>query len=80
MKDAPEKKVEEPATTESRNAAEAKSEFTLSDEDRTQLDELFGAEAAAKIIDLHARVLASPKEPPKKLGQVEAGVVEGGAA
>lgn len=76
MKDAPEKKVEEPATTESRNAAEAKSEFTLSDEDRTQLDELFGAEAAAKIIDLHARVLASPKEPPKKLGQVEAGVVE----
>lgn len=76
VKDAPEKKVEEPATTESRNAAEAKSEFTLSDEDRTQLDELFGAEAAAKIIDLHARVLASPKEPPKKLGQVEAGVVE----
>lgn len=76
MKDAPEKKVEEQATTESKNAAEAKSEFTLSDEDRTQLDELFGAEAAAKIIDLHARVLASPKEPPKKLGQVEAGVVE----
>ncbi|PCG96781.1 Pseudouridine synthase, TruD [Penicillium occitanis (nom. inval.)] len=76
VKDAPEKKAEETTTTEPKDAAETKPEFTLSDEDRTHLDELFGAETAAKIIDLHARVLASPKEPPKKLGQVEAGVVE----
>lgn len=75
VKDAPEKKPEEQAATESKNAAETK-EFTLSDEDRTQLEELFGADAVAKIIDLHARVLASPKEPPKKFGQVEAGTVE----
>ncbi|RAO67768.1 uncharacterized protein BHQ10_003780 [Talaromyces amestolkiae] len=76
VKDAPEKKVEERGTTDSKDAAETKSEFKLLEEDRTQLDELFGVEVAAKIIDLHARVLASPKEPPKKLGQVEAGVIE----
>ncbi|EED22330.1 pseudouridine synthase TruD/Pus7, putative [Talaromyces stipitatus ATCC 10500] len=82
VKDAPEQKSEEQITSDktqstpgSENLTE-KPEFSLSDDDRAQLEELFGPEAAAKIIDLHARVLASPNQPPKKFGQVEAATVD----
>lgn len=52
-------------------------EFKVSEDDRAQLDSLFGAETASKIIDFHARVLASPQMQTRKFGQIEAGVVDG---
>jgi tRNA pseudouridine13 synthase len=56
-------------------AEQTAAEFKLSDDDRALLESLFGAESSSKIIDFHAKILASPNSPPKKFGQIEAGVV-----
>ncbi|OKL56124.1 hypothetical protein UA08_08727 [Talaromyces atroroseus] len=53
----------------------AAAEFKLSEDDRAQFESLFGTESS-KIIEFHARILASPKSPPKRFGQIEAGIVD----
>ncbi|KAH8699160.1 putative pseudouridine synthase TruD/Pus7 [Talaromyces proteolyticus] len=50
--------------------------FEIGDDDLALLKSLFGDEAALKIIDFHASIHASPNTPPRKFGQIEAGVVE----